>query len=67
MVVHPEVEVTHDYYRSLQPFGQIKGVGSKRKALFWIAGKEQDMFGVTVGGIGTGEQIGLLRSGWHSG
>ena len=67
MVVHAEIEIAHDDHRGLQPFGEIEGVGGQLETFPGVAGKEQDMFGVAVRGIGAGQEVGLLGPGGHAG
>ena len=57
MIIHAKVEVAHENHRGLECFGQVKAVCCHFKTFLWVAGKQQHMSGVAVGGIGTGQGV----------
>jgi hypothetical protein len=66
-LVHADVEVAHDEDRRLQPFGEVERLRRHLEALAGVFGKQQDVLGVAVRGVGAGEHVGLLRARRHAG
>ena len=66
-VVHADVQVQHHHYRGLQPVRQVEGLHGKLEALVGIGREQQHVAGVTVGGIGSRKDIGLLGTRRHAG
>ena len=46
--------------------GKVKRQRAELEAFVRVFGEQQHMLGVAVGGIGTGQDIGLLRARWHA-
>ena len=66
-LVHADVQVGHHKHRRLQAIGQIKRSGRMFKTLGGVFGEQKHVFGVAVRCIGTGDDVGLLRTGGHAG
>ena len=52
---------------SLQALGEIEGVAREVEALFRIARKQADVFGVAMRGVGAFEDVALLGTRRHAG
>ena len=66
-VIHADIEVEHQEDRGLQPVGEIEGLRGEIERLVRVLGKQQDVLGVAVRGIGAGDQVALLGAGRHAG
>ncbi len=66
-IVHADIEIEQDEHRRLQSIREVEGLGAEREALVGIFRKQQHVLGVAVGGIGTGDQVGLLGARRHAG
>ncbi len=66
-MVHADVEVEHDEDGRLQPVGEIESDCPEFERFRRILGQQQHVLGVAVRGVGTGEDVGLLRACRHAG
>ena len=66
-VVHADVQVQHHHHRGLQPVRQVECLHGQFEALVGIGREQQHVAGVTVGGIGSRKDIGLLGTRRHAG
>src|SRR5689334_4819481 len=66
-IVHPNIEICHQEYRSLKPFREIERFGGELEAFSGVGWKKQNMFGIAMGGVGCFHEIALLRPCGHAG
>src|SRR6266545_4647025 len=62
-----DVEVGHHEYRRLQPVGEIERLRAELERFRRVLRHQQHVLGVAVRGVGTGENVALLRAGRHAG
>ena len=66
-MVHADVEIHHDEDRRLQPVGEIERRRAEVEGFGGILREQQNVLGVAMGGVGAGDDVGLLRAGRHTG
>jgi len=66
LFVHSQFQITHDDYWGLKSIGNVEGTCRKIETFFRRRGKQHYVFGVTMGGKCTTQDVALLSSCWHA-
>ena len=65
-IVHADIEIGHQKYRSLKAFREVERLRGELEAFSRIRRKQQNMFGIAMGGVGSFHQIALLSARRHA-